>query len=237
MTGIHKKLLGIAALGLAFAAPAQADIITFEGYAGPVTNAQGWSEAGYNVGFFANDSSATEDTLVGQFFDGDVSSCDSSLVCPPNRYGTYYAALDDTYLYITPDDGAVRVQVKSFDASFIGTTNTPLSSYPGTPALVRIQGFLNNGRSVSEVYALTGANSTGFDFGHFQTSASFSNNLFTAVAIFALACDGDNCTAFSTDRGQFGIDNIQLTDVPEPASLAIVGLGLFGLSAARRRKS
>lgn len=238
MTGHYKRFLGAAAVAVAAAAaPAHADTIRFEGYNSITLGTDVYTENNYNVGFYANTTDGGVNSLVGQFIDGDGSVCDSgSMLCPKNISGNYYAAFDDSYLDITGVNGGF-LHVNSFDASFIGGS-TSTGAYAGTPGLVRVQGFLANGSSLSETYALTGATSTGFQFAHFDASAAFAANDFIEVAIFGYTCDtSGSCNAFNSNRGQFAIDNIALNEVPEPATLAIVGLGMLGLGAARRRRT
>lgn len=239
MTGNYKRFFGVAALAVAamIAAPAQADVIKFEGGSSITFGTDIYTENNYNIGFYANVAGGGAGSLVGQFIDGDGSICDpTSLLCPANISGNYYAALDDSLLDIT-NTGSGFFQVKSFDASFIGGS-TNAGAYASTPGLVRVQGIFEDGSFVSETYALTGATSTGFQFAHFDTSAAFSANNFVEVAIFGYTCDtSGSCNAFSTNRGQFAIDNLALNEVPEPATFAMIGLGLVGLGAARRRKS
>jgi hypothetical protein len=225
----------------AVALPAQADVIGFEGYAGPVGGTDTWTEGGYTVGFYANVAGGGAGNLVGQFFDNDESSCDaSSLACPVGHDGTYYGALNDSYIDIWSDTIAA-FSVKSFDASFIGGTPV-LSSYPSTPAILRLQGIFANGSYLTQDFALTGAGAAGFRFAHFETTGLFATSQFAEVLAFGLVCNtSGSCSGFNSDRAQFGIDNINLLDpaaaaVPEPGTFALLGLGLMGLMGARRRR-
>jgi len=233
------KLLGATLFAAAAAAaPAHAGVITFEAYAGPVGGTEVWQEDGYNVGFYANVAGGGAGYLVGQFLDGDVSSCDtSSMACPPNPTGTYYAALNDSYIDIWNQNNIPGFKVNSFDASFVGSSPV-LNSYPAVPAVLRLQGILSDGSYLLQDFALNGATPSGFQFGHFNTTGAFASTTFVELLAFGLVCNatGSSCTAFNTNRAQFAIDNISLTEVPEPATAAIVGLGLLGLGAARRRR-
>jgi len=232
-----RKLATAIAVTATLAASAQAANIGFEGYLGPVGGTEVWQEGNYNVGFYANQADGGEGYLVGQFIDGIESSCDSSsMACPVGHAGTYYGALNDSYIDIwTQDDTAFRVA--AFDAAFIGSSPS-LGSYPAIPALVRLQGFLADGSYLLQDFQLTGATPAGFQFGRFETTGAFAQTAFVELLAFGLVCNatGSSCTAFNTNRAQFGIDNIELNAVPEPGTVAMLGLGLAGLVGARRRK-
>lgn len=237
--GVLKKLLCASAIGAAglLAGSAHASVIDFENYFGPTTHRDYISLPGYEVGFYSNVAGALAgEDFVGSFFDGtDPESCSGA--CPVNNPGTYYGALNDSYLDILATAPGLKFRINSFDASFIGGSTT-LSSYPAVSGLLRIQGFFANGASVTETYQLAGPSAAGFNFGHYNTSAAFSSLEFTEAVFFGFACaSSGTCSAFSTNRGQFGIDNINLTEVPEPASMALFGLGMAGVAYTRRRKS
>jgi hypothetical protein len=233
--GFHKFFGAALVAAAAVAAPAHADVIGFEGYSGIVGGTEVWTESGYNVGFYANVAGGGAGTLVGQFFNNDDSTCDSaSMACPVGHAGTYYGALNDSYIDIWSDINR-PFYFKSFDAGFIGG-NPNLSSYPAVPALVRVQAFKADGSYLTQDFALPRAATGGFQFGHFDTTGAFANTYFVEALVFGLVCNNaGSCSAFNSDRAQFGIDNIAL--VPEPGTIAMLGLGLMGLLGARRRKS
>lgn len=238
-SGLFKKLFG-AALGAAAiaATPAQAGTIGFEGYYGPVEGTQVWTESGFNLGFYANVPGGGLGNLVGEFIDGSDPTWCVSMACPVNNPSTYYGAFNDSYIAISSVTSNARFKIKSIDASFIGASPV-LSSYPNVTGILRIQGFRANGTSAIQDIVFGKPAAGGFQFGHYNTTASFAANEFVEALMFGFACDaGGSCRAFQTNQGQFAVDNIELAEVPEPATALMVGLGLAGLIAgARRRKA
>lgn len=153
------------------------------------------------------------------------------LVCPVNNATNYVTLVNDAFLAFGMADG-FTFSVKSLDASFIGNGD-PL---PATPGFLALQG-VRNGISTTAYYALSGPDANGkLNFGTINTGA-FGSFEFDVVYAFAFACDNGGCQAFSTNRAQFALDNITVEHVPEPASLALVGMAGLAWMGARRRRA
>lgn len=231
------KLLGAALVSAAAViAPAQAGIIDFEGQFGPVSGAESLQQGDYTLAFYANTADGGIGSLVGSYIDGSDPSACVGMACPVNNPSTYYAALNDGYIDLFSSSSSGLFSIKSFDASFIGGSPI-LSSYPVTSGLLRIQAFQADGTYMLADFALGGPGVDGFEFGHFLTPAAFANTAFVEALLFGFVCNSaGNCSAFSSDRAQFGLDNLELVAVPEPSSQLMVGLGLLGMIACVRRR-
>lgn len=233
---LHVQLFGTLLGAAALTAPAQAAVIGFEGGYGPVAHGESYQEAGFRFNFDANRVGADENNGVGALVDGsDPSMCD--IACPVNNPGMYYGAFNDSVVYINAgQNNPFRLQ--SLDASFIGHT-TALSSYPVIAGVLGVEGLAADGTYTATYLYLDGPFAQGFTFGSYGLGA-FGDIDFVQIALFGYTCAlSGNCTAFNSNRGQFAVDNLELimTEVPEPATGLIFGLGLAGLLAARRRNS
>lgn len=173
--------------------------------------------------------------LVGAIVDGSSGDCMTG-GCPVNNASKYYASLDDSYFYFGMNDDA-HFKVNSLQASFMGAGQ---GSFPAVSGILVLQGFDQFGVGVGGAVqiGLAGPNTKGdFNFASYNLGA-FSNNSLSYVRVLGYACDATSgiCNR-SSNLANFAIDNITTTTVPEPTSIALLGLGVAGLAFARRRRA
>lgn len=216
----------LAAAAVTACAAASASVVTFEGL-DPTIYATGDS--------FAN-GGANLTVVGGNFFSGalingsDPNTC-SVAACPTGNASKYFAGLNDGGLNVAAGGG---ITITSLDFGFLAPT--PVPGLSGFGRLV-VEGIFADGSSYYTSTEFSGSDANGnFGFKHWNLGDGFSNYRFASVNVFACLYSAQgSCVSPADNQAQFGVDNIDYT-VPEPGSLALVGLSLAGLAAARRRR-
>jgi hypothetical protein len=236
-------LAALATLSVLASAPAMADVLTFDNLLPDVyESGQTLNTSSYNLLFLADPTTAAGGGVsgVGAILDGRAgSSCDIA-ACPQGATGNYLAILNDGGVNFARADRQA-FSLAGFDYSFIA----PVSGLPNQNwGELQLSGTLSNGQVVSTSLAFPGQGSDGNY--HFQGASllgGFSSYAFTGLTFNACIFNDTGVCSNSIDfpafnQGQFALDNINISAVPEPSTylLLLAGLGAIGMLSRRRAR-
>lgn len=214
------RLIGGALLGAAAWAPAQAaTVIDFEGDALSGVYLPGQTVASAD-GFVL--------TAGGDFGVVDYASA-LGFVAPSGNATQFYFASNDGRLTVTRSD-SLSFSLDSFSAAFV-----PLDPPSLQTTVIVAQGTRSDDSSVTAWFAFAPGVNGSYAFSSYGSGLAALVDL-KSVSFFGCSLVGSTvCSEPTLNNGQFAIDDISLTPVPEPASALLLAAGIAGLAAARRR--
>jgi hypothetical protein len=239
--GLNKLVFGVAtALALLGTAPAMAAVVNFESLAPDAIYVGGdtLAESGFTLQSVDNHGGTSGAT--GLLVNGmDPTSCWLG-GCPTNNTSHFFLGLNDGGVTVTKTDGGL-FSLRSLDYGFVA----PFGGLPNfSYGQLMLTGNLANGTTVGMSLDFPGMDASGnplFDTATLPTA--FGHTQLTGLTIRACLFDGNGGCTVAQDwsdpsiyQAQFAIDNVALAEVPEPGSLALIGLGM-GALALRRRKA
>ena len=233
-----------ACFGTAQAGPAVIDFeagldTSFAPFAPFVTHGDALVQGNFFVGTASTKAGAIGSTgaqpgdLVGLLIDGsDVANTCFNLICPTNNGTNFLSLVNDGLPWLGRLDGGLFT-ISSFDAAFIAAGG---ATVPTFPLLLRVYAWDIDGNLYFEDVLPSGLNNGLLEFNSYTLSDAFASRHYVEVDFYGYACNSAGSCNRPSNAAQFAIDNIALYAIPEPASLALVGLTIAGLGAVRRRR-
>ncbi|MET0265607.1 MAG: NF038120 family PEP-CTERM protein [Duganella sp.] len=226
----------LGALALMSAAPAMADVINFESVGpGIYGGGETFTDAGYTLSVI--DSPAGAAGFAGAVLDGtDPNACDVA-ACPTGNSSFYYAGLNDGSLKIQRADNT-QFRISGLDYGFLA----PVGNLdPFSYGQLTVVGTKSDGGILSFAYDFPVLSQGASPFVSLSLLNDFGSATLSSLTIGSCLFDG-NGGCFSVlsgaeNLGQFALDNLQVSTVPEPETYAMLGLGLGLVGWMSRRRS
>lgn len=250
--GVLKKLLCASLIGAlgAVAAPASAAVVTFDSVQNIVSPQLNTGDTAYNTGDAFTESGFTMRVANSAFAEPDEFGSVGALIddsnnlacfitaCPVGDGSTYFAGLNDGVLNVSSNQG-IGFRVGSLSYAFLA----PVAGYPNASyGQLVLTGTTRTGGTISVASDFPGQDAAGnFTFDQFLVDRAFRGTTLTGLSINACLFDGaGGCFSgdreFTQNQAQFAVDNLNLSVIPEPTSIALMLLGLAGLGAMSRRR-
>lgn len=223
MNSFIRQWGGAAALVLAAFSPQTkaATVINFEGDAltGLYAPGDSFSQSGF--------------TMTQGFDFGTIDTAASLPNAPSGNLTQFYFNSNLGDLLLTRSDGG-RFNLDGFSAAFV-----PINAQLGQTIVLVALATDGNGNQFGTAFGLGSGNNGSFPFLTFNDPRDFGRftNL-VSVDFFGCAFTGGfDCSATTIqNNGQFALDDIKVTAVPEPTTTALLALGLLGMAVTSRRR-
>ena len=179
--------------------------------------------------------------LVGALANGgDATTCLDGL-CPRGNTSNFMETVNDGVFFL--NHGGAKLTLNSFDAAFLAPAGVSIGT--GTAAYLAVESDRSDGTYAVGIFALAGPTAGNTSFASYLAdnatiiggTGSLTSGDITSIYAYAYYCNSGSCNFGTSDRGQFALDNLSISAVPEPSSwlLLAAGLGALGVASRRRR--